>query len=213
MKTKDVTLLKEDVLALGQMVGRSLEELSCLLQKNNNANLDIIEKQEEHINNSCQNIEEVCLELLLKKETLSQHEIRSLLSCMVIGSKFERMADHTNRAARIISWAVEDNIDIPIEFVEMVNVIQHMVQDVLLSFLSDSAEKAREIVQQDNRVDYLHDCVSKRLLSSLGEGDKSEAQMKMQLLFCNRFLERMGDACTSIAKRVYFMVTGQRLKD
>jgi len=31
-------------------------------------------------------------------------------------------------------------------------------------------------------------------------------------LFCARFIERMGDACVSVAKRVYFIVTGNRLR-
>jgi len=52
----------------------------------------------------------------------------------------------------------------------------------------------------------------KKLLSALGEQDQARAQMGAQFLFCARFLERMGDACVSIAKRVFFMVTGNRLK-
>jgi phosphate uptake regulator len=67
-------------------------------------------------------------------------------------------------------------------------------------------------LQRDNEVDYLDAVLSKKLLSDLGEQDQAHAQMRAQFLFCTRFLERMGDLCTSIAKRSYFIATGERIK-
>jgi phosphate transport system protein len=86
-----------------------------------------------------------------------------------------------------------------------------MVQELLLCFLTDSTSKAQEIIDSDTNVDYLHDVLSKRLLQDLGQQESAKAQMRAQFLFCGRFLERMGDACTSIAKRVYFLSTGERI--
>ena len=212
VKTEAITLIKEDILSLGQMVNRSVEEIFHLLQKNPTSSLSLVEEQEEHINQACYDIEEKCLDLLLERETFSPQEIRTLLASTIIASKFERMADHANRVAKLASWACEDNIAIPPELPDMASVVHRMVKDVLLSFLTDAADKAKEIVQRDSQVDYLHDVLSKRLLSDLGEQDQQEAQMRAQFLFAARFLERMGDACCSIAKRVYFIATGKRLK-
>ena len=105
----------------------------------------------------------------------------------------------------------EEEIEIPEELPKMAATVYHMVQELLLCFLTDSASKAKEILASDNTVDYLHDVLSKRLLSNLGEQESAHAQMRAQFLFCSRFLERMGDACTSIAKRVYFLSTGERI--
>jgi phosphate transport system protein len=171
----------------------------------------MVERQEEEINKLCQQIEEKCVDLLMERDSFGAKEIRALVSIPLIAAKFERLADHANRVARFANWAIEDEIEIPEELPKMAATVYHMVQELLLCFLTDSASKAKEILASDNNVDYLHDVLSKRLLSNLGEQESAHAQMRAQFLFCSRFLERMGDACTSIAKRVYFLSTGERI--
>jgi phosphate uptake regulator len=122
------------------------------------------------------------------------------------------MADHSHRAAKIAAWACEDGIEIPQELKDMSKVVHQMVQDVLLQFLSEDPAKTQEILQRDSEVDYFDALLSKKLLSDLGAQDHARAQMRAQFLFCSRFLERMGDLCTSISKRIYFIATGVRIK-
>jgi phosphate transport system protein len=212
VRTEAITLIKEDVLALGQMVNRSIAELTGLLEGDSRANLSFVEEQEEQINRSCLGVEERCLDLLLERQNLAPIEIRTLFASTVIAAKFERMADHANRVARMAQWAAEDEIDIPPELAEMTRVIHRMAEDVLYCFLTDDVDKVPEIIQRDNRIDYLHDMLSKQLLSDIGGQDDAHAQMRTQFLFAARFLERMGDAVTSVAKRVFFIGTGQRYK-
>lgn len=212
MKAEELTLLKEDILSMGRSVESAVQEMTRMLKKDLNANLSFIEDQEEAINEQCHDIEEKCLELLVEKEPMSAKTIRSLVSSIIIATKLERIGDHALRVAKVADWAREENIEVPQELIEMSQVIQRMGQETLLGFLTDAPDKALDVVQRDNRVDYLHDVLSKRLLAELGDQDSASAQMRAQFLFCARFLERMGDACTSIAKRVYFIATGQRMR-
>jgi phosphate transport system protein len=126
-------------------------------------------------------------------------------------SKLERLGDHANRVARIASWAREEEIEVPDELPQMSAVVHHMMQDALLTFVTNDLNKVTEVLQQDSQVNYLHDVMSKRLLSKLGEQEQASAHMGAQFLFCARFIERMGDLCTSVAKRVHFINTGKRL--
>ncbi len=211
MKTESITLIKEEVLTLGRMVETTVYEVTRLLKGDRKADLAMIERQEEEINKLCQEIEEKCVDMLMERDSFGAREIRALVSIPLIAAKFERLADHANRVARFANWAIEDEIAIPDELPKMAATVYHMVQELLLCFLTDSASKAKEILASDNTVDYLHDLLSKKLLSNLGEQEAGQAQMRAQFLFCSRFLERMGDACTSIAKRVYFLSTGERI--
>jgi phosphate transport system protein len=211
VKTESITLIKEEVLTLGRMVETTVYEVTRLLKGDRKADLAMVERQEEEINKLCQEIEEKCVDLLIERDSFGAKEIRALVSIPLIAAKFERLADHANRVARFANWAIEDEIEIPEELPKMAATVYHMVQELLLCFLTDSASKAKEILASDNTVDYLHDVLSKKLLSNLGEQDSAHAQMRAQFLFCSRFLERMGDACTSIAKRVYFLSTGERI--
>lgn len=211
MKTEAITLLKEDVLALGRMVDKTVERVASILKGDQPPDLSIIEEQETKINQWCQDIEEKCIDLLIEKEMLSAKEVRTLVGCTIIAAKFERLADHANRVARIASWGFEEEVEIPPELSEMCSAVHWMLQDVLVTFLAEDSDKVQEVLQKDARVNYLHDLLSKRLLSDLGEQDQARAQMRAQFLFCARFIERMGDACTSVAKRVFFIATGKRL--
>jgi phosphate transport system protein len=211
VKAEAITLVKEEVLTLGRMVETTVYEVTRLLKGDTRADLALVERQEEEINKLCQDIEEKCVDLLTEANTFGAKEIRALVSVPLIAAKLERLADHANRVARFANWANEDEIEIPEELPKMAGAVYHMVQELLLCFLTDSPSKAKEILASDNTVDYLHDLLSKRLLSDLGEQESARAQMRAQFLFCAHFLERMGDACTSIAKRVYFLSTGERI--
>lgn len=211
MKTQAITSMKEEVLALGRMVSRMVAELSRLLSKDSSASFLLVEQQEDEINRTCLKIEEKCLDVLNERHDLNAQEIRTLVGSTLMAAKFERMADHAHRVAKLVTWASESNIALPPELCEMAGVIKGMIEELLLCFLADAVDKVPEIIQRDSHVNYLHDVLSKRLLSRLGEQDQEEAQTRTQFLFCARYLERMGDCCTSICKRIHFIVTGRRL--
>ncbi|HIA51414.1 MAG TPA: phosphate signaling complex protein PhoU [Candidatus Melainabacteria bacterium] len=211
MTAEAITLLKEDVLSLGRMVDNTVDMVTNLLKQEDSARLEEVEDQEKKINEWSQDIEEKCLELLIEKDNLSAKDVRTLVSCTLIVSKLERLGDHANRVARIASWAREEEIEVPEELPQMCAVVHHMMQDALLTFVTNDLNKVTEVLQKDNQVNYLHDVMSKRLLSKLGEQEQATAHMGAQFLFCARFIERMGDLCTSVAKRVYFINTGKRL--
>lgn len=212
MKSDAITLFKEDVLYLGEMVARTVSEMARLLRKESGASLELIEGQEKQIDQLYRDVEEKCLDLLLEKDVLAAKAIRTLVGSVIIAGKLERMADHANRVARIASWAKEDDIDVPAELPEMAEAIHKMIQDVLLSFLTEGSDKIQAILHRDSEIDYLDAVLSKKLLADLGSQNAEKAHMTAQFLFCTRFLERMGDLCTSVAKRTYFIVTGTRVK-
>ena len=212
MKTRAITLMKEDVLALGRLVSATTNELSKILQKDPTARFDQIEKHEDEINKSCLRIEEKCLDLLSERQDMNAQDIRTLVGSMLIAAKFERLADHAFRIAKFVSWVADEEVLIPPELAEMSGIVTRMVEDVLLCFVTDAIDKVPEIMQRDSKIDYLHDYLSKQLLQELGKQNQESAQTITQLLFCTRYLERMGDACTSIAKRIYFIVSGKRIE-
>lgn len=211
MKTRAITMIKEDVLALGRLVSSTTGELTKLLQKNPTARFDQIETHEEEINKSCLKIEEKCLEILSERNDLNAKDIRALVGSTLIAAKFERLADHALRVAKFVSWVADEEVLIPSELAEMSGIVTRMVEDLLLCFVTDAIDRLPEIIQRDAKIDYLHDYLSKQLLQELGRQNQQSAQTSTQLLFCTRYLERMGDACTSIAKRIYFIVSGNRI--
>jgi len=210
VKTQAITLMKEDLLSLGRTVGVSLSELTKVLARDQSASFEVIDQNEDKINESCVKIEEKCLDVLNERHDLNPQEIRTLVGGTLMAAKLERLADHAHRVAKLVIWA-EDEIEVPAELLEMCGVVQRMLDEILICFLSDNVERLPAIIQRDSHINYLHDVLSKKLLSHLGEQDQECAQIRAQYLFCARYVERMGDCCTSIAKRIHFIVTGKRL--
>jgi phosphate transport system protein len=210
VKTQAITLMKEDVLSLGRTVNSLVAELAKLLAEDSSASFSTVEQFEEESNAKCQGIEEKCLDLLNDKQELNSQEIRTLVGSTLLAAKFERLADHAHRVAKLVVWS--EGEPFPPQLQEMASVVHRMVEDVLFCFLTDAVDRLPEIIQRDSHVNYLHDVVSKNLLSHLGSQDPEKAQLQTRFLFCARYLERMGDCCVSIAKRTHFIVTGERLK-
>jgi phosphate transport system protein len=212
LRTQAITLMKEDILSLGRDVSSAVAELTRLLSGDAAANFEVVEKLEADINARCMKIEERCMDWLTENSDFTAAEVRTLVGSTLIAVKFERLADHAHRVAKLAWWARQDGISIPPELGEMAGLVQRMVDDTLVCYLTDAIERVPELVQRDSHVNYLHDVVSKKLLSDLGVQQQEEAQMRAQFLFCARYLERMGDCVTSVARRTFFIVTGKRLK-
>jgi len=212
MKTQEITLMKEDILSLGRAVSSAVAELGRLLGGDVNASFETVDKLEADINARFFKIEERCMDLLTEHNDFTAKEVRTLVGSTLIAAKFERLADHAHRVAKLAFWARQDNVMPPAELAEMAHLVQRMVDDTLVCYLTDAVERVSELVQRDSHVNYLHDVVCKKLLSDLGVQEQEEAQTRTQFLFCARYLERMGDCITSIARRTYFIVTGSRLK-
>lgn len=211
IKTKAITLIKADVLATGRTVHKCVQEVILILSRNIEASFERINILEEEVNQASVKTEQYCLDILTEYQDLTAQEVHTLIGSVLIVTKLERLADHAHRVAKLVLWAADEHIELPGELLEMAQLVNRMLEEVLLLFISDEVEKVAEIAQQDSNIDFLHDLLSKKLLLELGEQDQQQAQINAQLLFCSRYLERMGDYCTSIAKRIYLMVTGKRL--
>jgi phosphate transport system protein len=212
LKTQAITLMKEDILSLGRAVSSAVSELTRLLNGDAGAKFSVVEELESNINSRSLKIEEQCMDWLTEHNDFTASEVRSLVGSTLIAVKFERLADHAHRVAKLAWWARQDQIQIPPELGEMSAIIQRLVDDTLVCYLEDAVDRIPELVQRDSHINYLHDVVSKKLLSDLGVQEQEEAQTRTQFLFCARYLERMGDCVRSVARRTYFIVTGSRIK-
>ena len=187
MKAKALYFLKDDVVSMGRMVNTSVEEMASILKGNPSGSMSLIEEREKKINDYCKKIEETCLELLLEKETVTQKDIRLLVSTIIIAAKLERMGDHANRIAKVADWARKEKVGVPTEMAEMASVIHQMAEDILMGCLEDTPDKALEVLKRDTAVDLLDEVLSRRLLAASGAPDKAQAQIETLFLFCTTF--------------------------
>jgi phosphate transport system protein len=85
-----------------------------------------------------------------------------------------------------------------------------MIDLAIDAFTHRDAEPVRNIIQEDDAVDSLHDEVFREVVDRMADRSLSP-QLGAQLILINRYFERLADHAVNIGDHVAYMMTGQRL--
>lgn len=85
-----------------------------------------------------------------------------------------------------------------------------MIDLALDAFLHRDADPVRNMIQEDDVVDSLHDELFHDIVGRMADRSLS-AQVGAELILINRYFERLADHAVNIGDHVAYMVTGQRL--
>ena len=136
-------------------------------------------------------------------------DLRALVTALRMGSDLERMGDLAHHVAKVARLR-HPNAAVP---PELVSIIQAMgVAAVAITektgvvISTRNTEMALEIERDDDVMDDLH----RKLIAVLIEPTwKHGIETAIDLTFLIRYYERYADHAVSIARRVYFLVTGK----
>jgi phosphate transport system protein len=84
------------------------------------------------------------------------------------------------------------------------------LRDVLDSLIQRDVKMAVDVWARDEDVDRLCAQLSRELVGRMAQ-DPDAVMLGIQLLFCTKNLERVGDHATNIAEAIYYIVEGRRL--
>jgi len=136
-------------------------------------------------------------------------DLRALVTALRMGSDLERMGDLAHHVAKVARLR-HPNAAVP---PELVSIIQAMgVAAVAITektgvvIATRNTEMALEIERDDDVMDDLH----RKLIAVLIEPTwKHGIETAIDLTLLGRYYERYADHAVSIARRVYFLVTGK----
>jgi phosphate transport system protein len=96
--------------------------------------------------------------------------------------------------------------------VRMGKVAQQILKEVLDAISRRDAETAKVAWGRDSEVDEMYTSVFRELLTYMME-DPRNITPCTHLLFMAKNIERIGDHATNIAETVYYMVTGEPMRE
>jgi len=136
-------------------------------------------------------------------------DLRALVTALRIGSDLERMGDLAHHVAKIARLR-HPNAAIPVELVEIVHAMGdaavRITQKTGVVIATRDTEMALEVERDDDEMDALH----RKLISALIEPTwKYGIETAIDLTLLGRYYERYADHAVSVARRVYFLVTGK----
>ncbi len=150
---------------------------------------------------------------LIARQSPVASDLRTLISSLRMSADLERMGDlahHIAKSARMRypATAVPPELSLTIE--EMGRVCVQIIEKMSHVIESRDTDKALELENDDDAIDALHRKIIQTLLDP---NWKHGVETAIDMTLLARYYERCADHAVSIARRVYFLVTGAYKKD
>jgi len=200
--------ITDELVTMSGMVGTIMQQAStALLTADRDLAESVIEADDE-IDSINQEVELRATELIALQQPVAT-DLRMVLAAMRISTTLERMGDlaqHVAKTARMrypdhaVPPAIEANIR------EMADIAVRMATKIGQVLATKDIALAREIETDDDRMDALHREVLDIMLGA-APGPVNQA---IDITLLNRYFERYADHVVSIARRVIYLVIGER---
>ena len=205
---EELDQISQSLLNMASLVNLAMEDATLALLT---PDLGIAEKviaADDVIDQMQHDLDARTISLMARQQPVAS-DLRTLVTSLRMSADLERMGDLANHIAkqarmRYPNSAVPPELSLTIQ--EMGNVCGQIVDKVSLILQNRDAEKALEIEKDDDAMDILHRKIIATLLDPKWPHGV-ETAIDMTLL--GRYYERYADHAVSIARRVYFLVTGE----
>ena len=150
---------------------------------------------------------------LIARQSPVASDLRTLVTSLRMSADLERMGDlahHIAKSARMRypATAVPSELSLTIE--EMGRVCSKIIEKVSTVIENRDTERALEVEKDDDQIDGLHRKIIQTLLDP---NWKHGVETAIDMTLLGRYYERCADHAVSIARRVYFLVTGTYASD
>ncbi len=151
-------------------------------------------------------LEEQCLIFLALQQPVAK-DLRVIITILKINNDLERIGD---LAVHVVERIPEVNSDFvaQFDFQKMGAIAKEMVQKSIQAFVNRDRELAEEVVEMDEELDAMHRGVFKKVSTGIRSADVNETTQFIVSLSISRYIERIGDHATRIAREVLYMITG-----
>lgn len=203
--------LRDEILVLGSMVGKAIEQAIKALKERNQQLAGRIIEDDERINQKRFAIEDLCVELTATQQPMAR-DLRTLFAVAHMAVDLERMADHAEGIAKIVLMMGQEPLLKPlIDIPRMAERTQEMLRLALDAFVTRDVDLARQVAAMDDEVDQLDEQIYRELLTYMIQ-DPSSITRATYLLWTAHNLERMADHVTNLCEWTIYVATA-RLKE
>lgn len=208
---RDLEMLKKEILTMGAMVEESMNRaLQSLMERRFDLAEEVILGDRELDLKEIQ-IEEECLKVLALHQPVAA-DLRFIIVVLKVNNDLERIGDLAqNIAERAAYLSRNEPIELPGDFITMIEKVRGMVSRSLDSLVNRDTKTAREVIHEDTEVDEAHRRMYEALQARMCD-NPSTVQRAVNTLSVSKNLERIADYATNIAEDVVFMVDGEMIR-
>jgi phosphate transport system protein len=195
------------LLELSQLVTDAMDKATHSILTANLAEAEDVIAADDRIDRIQHDLDTRIIDIIARQQPVAS-DLRALVTALRMSADLERMGDMAHHVAKITRLrhpgaAIPSELLLTIEELgKSVKVIAEKCSEVI----SDrNLEKALEMEKDDDEVDRLH---RKLFTTLLDESWPHGTETAIDMTLIGRYYERYADHAVSIARRVYFLVTG-----
>jgi phosphate transport system protein len=205
---RDLAQIQDDILRLGSMTEEAIQRsIKALKQRDVDLAQQII-ANDVNINDLRYAIEEQCITTIATQQPVAS-DLRTIIAAIHIATEMERMADHAEGIATLVTRLGDEPLLKPlIDVPRMADISCEMLRAALNAYLARDPEAAMAAAARDDEIDHLYNQVFRELLTYMLQ-DPRTINRAIFLIWVAHNLERIADRVTNISERVVFMSTGR----
>ena len=205
---EQMALLLSSVRVMGVNLEEALDKVIDNLENKDVALAQAIIGGDDDFDNSEEDIERQCLELVLTQTPVAT-DWREIASCLKLVGDMERIADHCSDISQYtLRLAEKDPVPMPENFMAMLKVMRQMVYDSITAISENDVELAQKVMTTDDEVDTYFRQMRQDLTGLMQQYPQLVPQY-VDYLMIAKYVERIADHATNIAQWVLFVVNNE----
>ncbi|WP_416151339.1 phosphate signaling complex protein PhoU [Salipaludibacillus sp. HK11] len=202
--------LKQEIMLLGEMVGKAFEEVLHGMEHEDYAKFDSVIAHDKAVNDLELEINEKATLLIAKQQPVAS-DLRKIIVALKISSDLERVGDlavDMSKAAKRLESSEHLQNHQP-NLMEMATKTKIMLKEVLKAYNQSNVLEAQHIANTDDEVDEAYGNFVKSIFNVVVK-EQETSEWVIQMAYISRYIERIADYCTNIAEWIIYEVNGQR---
>ena len=190
-------------------VGSAMSKATTALLDADVALADLVIAGDAHIDAVRENVDDRCFTLLARQAPVAT-DLRAITTAMATVQDLERMGDLAQHIAKVARMRFPDHA-VPQEvrpvFLDMGHIAESLVAQAGTIIAKRDVEGAVRLEADDDMMDRNHQQLFRELLSNDWPHGIESA---IDITLLGRYYERFADHAVSVARRVVYLVTGER---
>ncbi len=208
----DLDATRVTLVEMCNLVGHAMERATTALLT---ADLKLAEEvisDDDRIDALHHDLDARILNLMARQQPVAG-DLRTLVTSIRMSADLERMgdlADHIAKVARMRYPATAVPPELALTMQEMGNVAKRIIEKTAGVIQSHDLATAMQLEKDDDEMDHLH---RKLFITLLDDAWTHGIETAIDMTLLGRYYERCADHAVSVARRVYFLVTGEYASD
>jgi phosphate transport system protein len=201
--------IRSCLVEMANSVGSQMSTATTALLDADVALADHVIAGDEQIDATRESIDQRCFTLLARQQPVAT-DLRTIVTAMRIASDLERMGDLAEHIAKVARMRFPDHAvpqDVRPSFLEAGHVAEMLATKTGQVISQRDVAAAREMESDDDAMDGIHRGLFRQLLS---DDWPHGIETAIDITLLGRYYERFADHSVSVARRVVYLVTGER---